>query len=130
MNRILRAAALTACVGAMLCFVGCGGGTPESVAVKFYERLAADDFDGACKLCTEETAALLTMAKGMAKEDSDLKKLNGAKFEVVECKVDGDAATVSLKVTLKSGEVETMKDKEGVTLIKKDGAWKVNIKKD
>ena len=156
MKRILNVAALTACVGAMLCFVGCGDSpaaaaketaaaakesaaaakesaavTPEAVAVKFFERIAADDYDGAGKFCTKETAALLALAKAAPKDEDDFsKKLKGAKFEAAECKINGDAATVCLKVTLKSGESETMKDGDAVTLVKQDGAWKVNVKKD
>lgn len=128
MKRMMRAAALVACVGAMICFAGCGGGSPESVAVKFAERLSAQDFEGASKLCTKETGALFVAMGGMMKEDDDFKKLKGAKFAVDSCKIDGDSATVKLKCTLKSGEVDEKGD--GIDLVKQDGEWKVNVKKD
>lgn len=34
MKRMMKVAALTACVGATLCFAGCGGNSPESVAIE------------------------------------------------------------------------------------------------
>ena len=105
---------------------GCGGGSPESVAVKFAERLSAQDFEGASKLCTKETGALFVAMGGMMKDDADFKKQKGAKFTVNACKIDGDSATVSLKCTLKSGET----DDDKINLVKQDGDWKVNIKKD
>ena len=123
---MMKAAALVACVGAMFCFAGCGGSSPESVAVKFAEKLSSEDFEGASKLCTKETGALLVAMGGMMKDDADFKKQKGAKFTVNECKIDGDSATVSLKCTLKSGET----DDDKINLVKQDGDWKVNIKKD
>lgn len=132
MKKIMKVAALTACVGAMLSFAGCGGGSPESVALKFAEKLYAEepDFDGAGKVCTKETAALLTMISGMAKESEEFQANRGAKFEVAECKIDGNSATVTLKCTQKTGKVEMMSGKDAITLVKQDGEWKVNIKKD
>ena len=114
--------ALVASVGAMLNFAGCGGGTPESIALSFVEKLGAEDFEGASKMCTKETAALITIMQGEIKNDNEFK---GVKFEVAECKIDGDTATVKLKCTPKSD-----KEMDPITLIREDGNWKVNIKKD
>lgn len=132
MKRIMKVAALTACVGAMLSFAGCSGGSPEPVALGFVEKVYTEgDFEGAKKFCVPETAALLTMAKemgGTGEKNEDEKK--GAKFEVSECKIDGDSATVSFKCTQKSGKVVMFDGKDAITLVKQDGEWKVKMKKD
>ena len=90
------------------------------------------DFEGAAKLCTKKTAPLISLMASMAKDDKSFKKeadkLKGAKIEAEDCKIDGDTATVNLKVTLPSGESEKMDDK--INLAKEDGNWKVSIRKD
>ena len=131
MKKLLKMVALVTSVGAMLSFAGCGGGTPESIALKFAEKLYAEDFDGASEMCTKETAALFTMMGEMIKGSDEFKANKGGKFEVADCKINGDFATVILKCTQKSGKVVTMNGKDDIiTLIKKDGNWKVNIKID
>ena len=123
MKRIMKVAALTACVGAMLSFAGCGGGSPESVAIKFAEKFYAADFEGAGQVCTKETAAMIALG---VIEDAEFKANKGGKFEVAECKIDGDSAAVTLKCTQQSGKVEVLK--RSITLIKQGNDWKVNIK--
>ena len=130
----MKSVTMMAVAVATLSIVGCGAATPEKVAVNFVEKIYHDgDFDGAAKLCTKKTAPLIALMASMAKDDKDFKKqvekVKGAKIEASECKIDGDTATVKLKVTLPSGESEKMDD-EAITLAKEDGEWKVNIKKD
>lgn len=132
MKKLVKIVIAITSIGAMLSFVGgCGSSTtPEAVALKFAEKLYSEDFEGAGEVCTKETAALLLMIKEMAKESNDFKANKGGKFEVAGCKVEGNSATVELKCTQKSGKVEMMRGEDAITLVKQDGDWKVNIKKD
>ena len=129
----MKSVALAALAAATLSIVGCGAATPEKVAVDFVEKIyQKGDFEGAAKLCTKKTAPLISLMASMAKDDKSYKKeadkLKGAKIEAEDCKIDGDTATVNLKVTLPSGESEKMDDK--INLAKEDGNWKVSIRKD
>ena len=131
-KKLMKSVAMIALAAATLSIVGCGAATPEKVAVDFAEKIyQKGDFEGAAKLCTKQTAPLIALMASMAKDDKDYKKeadkLKGAKIEADDCKIDGDTATVTLKVTLSSGKSERMD--EIITLAKADGAWKVNIKK-
>ena len=132
MKKMIKMVTMVASFLTMLSFVGCGNNnTPEAVALRFAEKIYSEqDFDGAGKLCTKETASLLVMMKGMAMNSSSFKDKKGAKFEVAKCEVNEDSAEVTLKCTKKSGEVEMMKNKDAITLVKRDGEWKVHIKKD
>jgi len=116
-------------VGAMLSFAGCGSSSPDKVAVSFVEKLNDCDFDGCTKYASPATAALIGMMKSMPIEEKE-KQWKGAKVEVVNTKIDGDKATVIIKRTSKDGKVETMDGKDAVTLIKQDGEWKVDMKKE
>lgn len=124
MNKLIKMAVIA--VGAAAMFAGCSKG-PDEVALKFVESFGNGDVETACKYATKQTGALLALAKGMAENDSDMKKMKGAKFEVVETKIDGDSATVKIKTTTKDGKVD---EGDPVTLIKEDGDWKVNVKKE
>lgn len=124
MKKMIKMAMIA--VGAALLFVGCSKG-PDKVAVKFMESFAAGDMEAASKYTTKATGALLALANEGMKDDKSMKKMKGAKFEVVETKIDGDNATVKIKAT-KDGESEDCG--EPITLVKEDGDWKVSIKKD
>ena len=133
MKKLMKSVALAAFAAATLSIVGCGAATPDKVAVDFVEKIyQKGDFEGAAKLCTKKTAPLISLMASMAKDDKSFKKeadkLKGAKIEAEDCKIDGDTATVNLKVTLPSGESEKMDDK--INLAKEDGNWKVSIRKD
>lgn len=130
MNKLIKMVTIVAGFGAMLSFAGCCAKTPDKVAVEFSENFWNGKIDVATKLCTPSTAALMGMASGMIEEDKDSQKWIGAKFEAVETKVDGDKAIVVLKRTAKTGETEVMKGKDACTLVKQDGEWKVDIKKE
>ena len=131
MKKLLKMVAFVTGVGAMLGFAGCGGGTPETIALKFAEKLYAGDFYGASEMCTKEVAALLPMMGGMIKESDKFKEMKDGKLDVVDCKINGDFATVILKCTQKSGKVITMNgEHEPINLVKRDGDWKVCLNKD
>jgi len=130
MNKLIKMATIVAGVGAMLCFAGCGSNGPDKVAAAFFEKFAVCDYDACTKYATPTTALLLETMKSMPIEEKlkMIKDTEGAKIEVVDTKIDGDNATVIIKITLKDGTVNTIDGKDAVTLIKRDGEWKVDWK--
>ncbi len=138
-KKLMKSVAMVALAAATLSIVGCGSATPETVAVDFVEKIyQKGDFEGAAKLCTKKTEPLIALMASIAQEDKSFKKQNdkmkGAKIEAADCKIDGDAATVKLKVTPASGESEEM----DLTLVKEGWflheygpcVWRVSINKD
>lgn len=105
---------------AALCFTGCSKG-PDSVALDFQKSLVDKDFKKAGELCSKRTQPLIAMAASMGANEAE--EMKGVTFEVVNTKIDGDKATVSLKNS-KDGKTED------VTLVKEDGDWKVDINKE
>jgi len=129
MNKLIKMVVIVAGAGVMLGFAGCGGSGPDKVAVSFVEKLNDCDFDGSMKYASPATTALIAMMKDMPIDEKQ-KQWKGAKVEVVNTKIDGDRATVVIKRTSKSGKVEMMDGKDAVTLVKQDGQWKVDLKKE
>ena len=123
MKRMMKVAALTACVGAMLCFAGCGGASPDDVAKDVISCLKSADMNGISKHSTGEFKKGIGMLKGMMegaekKEIDDFKKeFANKKYEVGQAIIDGDKAKVPVKID--------GKDKP-ISLIKVDGVWKVD----
>lgn len=105
----------------------CGGSSddPQAVAKDFLTALADQDYDAAKKLGTENTVQMLTMIESMADmapegEDMDM----GADMDAIEwgeTEVDGDSAVVHYKAEDKE---------EKLDLVKVDGEWKVDMKKE
>ena len=128
MNKMIKLVVIA--LGCAAMFAGCGAKTPGDVSVAFMQKLSKGDFEGAKAYCDKTTAGLLTMMEGMAANDpkalAEFKEKEGAKFEVTEEKIDGDKASVRIKITNKDGEIE---EGDPVDLVKVDGEWKVAIKK-
>lgn len=109
-------------IGALI--AGCSGnGGPEKNAKAFLQSLEAEDFEGAKKVSTDETHKLLDLIKMMS---SDKPKTEGGEkkdIKVSPCKIDGETATC-----------EYCCDENGnsqqLTLLQKDGEWKVNMTKE
>ncbi len=106
----------------------CGGGSsdnPQAVAEEFLTALNDQDYDKAKELGTESTVQMLTMIEsmaGMAPEGEDLDM--GADMDSIEwgdVEIDGDEAVVHY--TLEGS-------KEKMDLVKQDGKWKVDMKKE
>lgn len=121
MFRFACAAALAAIL------VGCGGGSPDSVAVDFLSNVRDGKFDAAAKCASKKAAPLISMmgAMGSLAGNDALKEMKGASFKVIETKIDGDTATVKIEAS-KNGKAEKPED---LKLVKEDGAWKVDIDK-
>lgn len=112
--------ALIASLG-LLFAAGCGGNptTPEDVAKCYVEALLDGDVKKADKLSTERTAKVNGMFSSMIKQQ---KEQNPDQFKdagkIKSVDVDGDKATVYFEG-----------DNGSLTLVKVDGAWKVDVKK-
>ena len=100
---------------------GCGGSSPDAVALDFMKAIAKPDLKAAAEMATPETAALLNMAASMGAAEAH----PNAKFKVLSSSVDGDTAKVKIQMT--DGD-ET--EEEDIDLKKIDGKWKVAVNKD
>ena len=122
MNKLIKVAMLVACVGAMHCFAGCGAKTPEAVTMDVLKTLQAGKAtpEYLAKNCTERTAGLFTMFGTMATEAT-----KGATFTVIDTKVNGDKAVVTIKQD--GGEKPGT---EKYDLVKVDGKWKLDVNKE
>ena len=120
MKKLMKFAAMAVCVGTMLGITGCGSKSPDAVAVEFLQTMAAGkaDMDYLQKHCTQEAASLFFM---VGKEAA--REMKGATFTVVDTKIDGDKARVSIE---KNGGEKP----ENIHLVKVDGEWKVTVNKE
>jgi hypothetical protein len=99
----------------------CGGSAdkPEVVAEKFLNHLGKKEFAEAKKLATKESAAAIDMMESLTKTDASDTKAK--MIEKVSCKEDGDKASCSYN---EDGDSKTL------DLVKKDGKWLVEMKKE
>ncbi len=112
-------------------FLGaCGSSnSPEGVAEEFLTHLGNQDYEKAKELGTENTVQMLTMIEsmgGMAESMGGEAKKDSAKglpddFEITNSEVDGDNALVTYTADGKEEELN---------LVKQDGQWKVDMKKE
>ena len=88
--------------------------------------LAKQDFDAAKELGTDKTKGFISMVQGIMQMMPEEKKKetfgDTDGIEWGETKVEGDKATVYF--TSKDGK------KDKINLVKVDGEWKVDMKKD
>ena len=130
MKKILMGLAL--CFGAFI-FASCGhSNTPEGVAVAFNEAIAKGDAKKVVELMyldndDQKQQYLELFEQAFEAQKDQLKETAGAKFKVVDTKLDDDGTTarVTIEATIKG---ETKKE---VTDVKqdKDGNWKVDLGK-
>lgn len=122
MNKLIRMATVVVGVGAMLGFAGCGAKTPDAVALDVLHKIQAGKAtpEYLADNCTAETAQLFTMFGAMATAAT-----KGAEFTVVDTKVDGDKAVVTIKQD--GGENPGT---EKYDLVRIDGKWKLAVKKE
>ncbi|MCH5177091.1 MAG: DUF4878 domain-containing protein [Prevotellaceae bacterium] len=130
MKKILMGLAL--CFGAFI-FASCGhSNTPEGVAVAFNEAIAKGDAKKVVELMyldndDQKEQYLELFEQAFEAQKDQLKETAGAKFKVVDTKLDDDGTTarVTIEATIKG---ETKKE---VTDVKqdKDGNWKVDLGK-
>ena len=105
---------------AVISFNACkNSDTPDKVAEKFLNHLNKKEFAEAKKLATPESAAMIEMQESFSKMGGEQAK--EAKIENMKCKEEGDKATCDYT---KDGEAEK------IELVKKDGKWLVDMKKE
>lgn len=132
MRQILR---YTLIIFIFLGIAACGGSnTPEKVAENFYSNLASGKVDKAIELIDmndledsemTQAKAKLTALLTMAVEESKKKGVDMGKVTVknVEYTDNDTKATVTISMSDKNGEsTETM------SMIKRDGNWKIQFK--
>ena len=103
---------------------GCnsGGGDPKPALMNFMDALNKQDFEGAKKYATQESAAVLDMTKNMGVKKSAEGKYDISKLEVGNAKMEGDIAYIPVKLK-ENGMTLNYKMK------KESGAWKVAFDK-
>lgn len=122
MKKLIKMATAAASIGAMLSFAGCGAKAPDAVTLDVLKTLQAGKAtpEYLAKNCTERTAGLFTMFGAMAAE-----AMKGATFTVVDTKVNGNKAVVTIKQD--GGEKPGA---EKYDLVKVDGKWKLDVNKE
>ncbi len=119
---------------AVIAFNACkNAGKPEDVAEKFYKHLAKLEYDDAKAIGTEATGKMLDMMKSMtsvggdeAKKQMEEAKKAEIKIENMKCDVKEDKAICTFKATVAGKEAK----EEKLNLLKKDGKWLVDMKKE
>ena len=93
--------------------------TPDKVAEKFLGHINKKEFAEAKKVATTESAASIDMLESFNKMGGEQAK--EVKIENMKCKEDGDKATCDYT---ENGEAKKL------DLVKKDGKWLVEMKKE
>lgn len=111
---------------AMFCLVGCGGPAPDEVAEECVECLQKADFEGMKKLATDDFVLWLDQADGKYAEvtislgEKPATKMKETydelKYELGDVKVEGEKATVPLKINGQDTPI---------MLIKVKGKWRI-----
>ena len=126
---------LTAIIFAGILFVGCNrGDNPKSVASTWLTSFYHMDYDGAKKVSTEETKAMLTQLaqfSGMI-PDSTKQQYKKITVDVKEVKEDGDKADVTYMLNDPSAKdaKDASSGPQVLHRVKKDGKWLVQFSKN
>lgn len=105
--------------------VSCGGSSdnPQDVAIEFMDALADQDYDTAKDLGTENTIMMIGMIESMASmapEGEETEEMGEITWG--ETEIDGDNAICFYSTADKADQQ--------VDLVKVDGDWKVDMKKE
>lgn len=131
MELIMRKIMVLACILSLLVpavvLVGCGGGggnsgsgTPEGVAQAFWKAALTGDADASWALLSKSVQTSLKNKEAWAKSGVS-NTLGSGSIEAGKATINGDTATVKIKVMNGGTEVTTSE----VSLVKESGAWKV-----
>ncbi|MEI8204307.1 MAG: hypothetical protein WCH34_14890 [Bacteroidota bacterium] len=131
MKKVIKFAVL---ILAVIAFNSCSkSGKPEDVAEKFFKHLTKLEYDDAKAIGTEATGKMLDMMKSMttmggdeAKKQMEEAKKAEIKIENMKCDVKEDKALCTFKATVTGKDSK----EEKLDLIKKDGKWLVDMKKE
>lgn len=126
MKQLIEQFVRVAMLVALFCIAGCGGPAPDEVAEKCIDYLEEADFAGMREFATGGMVRWLDRAEAKYAEVAQLlgektaKKMKNTyddlKYECGDATVDGDKATVQIKI---NGQSTPM------TLIKVDGKWRI-----
>ncbi len=129
MKRLYFACIIGVCA---LALTACGAGKPSDVIKKMQSAAQSDSAEDVYKYYTKGTADAIKEMQKMfpdAAKDKDSKFAKGAKWDVIEEKIDGDIATVKIKYT--EHPVENMKGFEFPFRLKKEeGQWKIDMERE
>ena len=126
---------LTAILFAGILFVGCNkGDSPKSVASTWLTSFYHMDYEGAKKVSTEETKAMLTQLAQFSSmiPDSTKQQYKKITVDVKEVKEDGDKADVTYMLndpTAKDAK-DASSGPQVLHLVKKDKKWLVQFSKN
>jgi hypothetical protein len=106
----------------VVAFASCGdkANTPEAVATKYLNHLNKKEFDEAKKIATEETGQMLDMMKSFSGVGGT-QEVKEVKIENLKCETTEDKSVC--KYTAEGKD-------ESLDLVKKDGKWLVDQKKE
>jgi len=129
----MRKTLIFAVVAVIAVALSCGGGGGPSDVLKAMQKVySSENFDDANKYYTKATVELINEMNKLNPKSSreqslaDKKFVSGAKWDVVEEKIDGDTARVKVRYT--EHPVENMKGFEYTYKMKKeDGSWKIDM---
>jgi len=94
------------------------GDKPEQVAEKFLKHMDKKEYADAKKLATDESATVIDQVGSF---DLGAKPTKEAKIEGMTCKTEGDKSNCTYKKDGTDGKID---------LVKKDGKWLVDFKKE
>lgn len=133
MKKMIKLMAMVACMCAVFGIAGCGGNSPDAVVLDFLKTMQSGKADEAYLKanCTESAAKMFTLGLAMAKDEM-MKNMEGVKFSVADTKIDGDKATVTVKMEggKKDKDGKAGKEEEKFDLKKVDGKWKIDFNKE
>ncbi|RPI91543.1 MAG: DUF4878 domain-containing protein [Spirochaetales bacterium] len=120
-------------MAALAVALACGGGGKPSDVLKAMQKVySSDTFEDANKYYTKGTVELLNELNKLNPKSTgeqslaDKKFVSGAKWDVIEEKIEGESAQV--KVRYVEHPVENMKGFEHTYKMKReDGAWKIDM---
>lgn len=108
----------------IVAFAACGNkkNSPEAVAEKFLNHKNKKEYAEAKKLGTDNTKQMLEMLESFENMDKKAEPAKEIKIENMKCEVKGDSA----KCTFTENGVEG----QPLDLVKKDGNWLVDMRKE
>lgn len=126
---IMRKFVLGLSMMASLLLVSCSGGGPEGTVKQFVAHTSKGEFEEAKKYGTESTNGLLSMAQQFGgSQAAEMKEKNkDVKVDIISSDVKDSIATVKYKVT---GIANPSDEEKELNLVKQNGDWKVDMKKE
>ena len=120
--RIRSTGCLAGALGLLVLLASCQTRSPRGVAEQYLKAFHHHDYEKAKDYSTEDTKKLLDMFISFAALTPDTLK-QSFNFEVLDERLEGDTAYVNYRM-------EGSRKTQSLTLIRKDGSWKVAATKD